>query len=524
MAYLTPKLLLFSLHAVLGSVGFYITLFYRQYFKLSLTTIGVVAAISVFGNALAGPLWTIVIERCPSKHGILLATLMLLGTSSIVALRLAVDLLDSQYWLLASCISAVAYGVFALPCCALADYAVLKILGSNSILYGSQAIYGYLSKIFCFMAVGIVIDHSTEGFDSAFYMWALAAILFVTLCLTTDVAPDDQSAQEVAENSDDPFHPLLKPQIHSYAYHPFEDQLSYISEEGSIHPSLDDLDRRPTGASFVPTYRTFSSTANNTNMHRVLTGFDSLHHTSTAIVRDIHVKASFIIDDLQNQTPSIGLALSHIPAADVVMSGLFPLVNDDNELPPMNVISQIHFVGLCLIMFLSGVSFSLVNTLLPVYLSETLGISATWLAFVRPTGLVTEVLTYWMSKQLLNQMGTSFTILIGHLGLIARPIVFYFFSDFFHRVKPLAIATECLQGAAYALLWSGAVNYVDILLPVEQRSPMHGILAMCQIGLGNVVGALLSGIFIDNFGALTMFLIATGCGAASILSILLTRL
>jgi hypothetical protein len=254
---------------------------------------------------------------------------------------------------------------------------------------GSQAIYGYLSKIFCFMAVGIVIDHSTEGFDSAFYMWALAAILFVTLCLTTDVAPDDQSAQEVAENSDDPFHPLLKPQIHSYAYHPFEDQLSYISEEGSIHPSLDDLDRRPTGASFVPTYRTFSSTANNTNVHRVLTGFDSLHHTSTAIVRDIHVKASFIIDDLQNQTPSIGLALSHIPAADVVMSGLFPLV----------VISQIHFVGLSLIMFLSGVSFSLVNTLLPVYLSETLGISATWLAFVRPTGLVTEVLTYWMSKQ-----------------------------------------------------------------------------------------------------------------------------
>lgn len=138
MAYLTPKLLLFSLHAVLGSVGFYITLFYRQYFKLSLTTIGVVAAISVFGNALAGPLWTIFIERCPSKHGILLATLMLLGTSSIVALRLAVDLLDSQYWLLASCISAVAYGVFALPCCALADYAVLKILGSNSILYGKR--------------------------------------------------------------------------------------------------------------------------------------------------------------------------------------------------------------------------------------------------------------------------------------------------------------------------------------------------------------------------------------------------
>lgn len=53
---------------------------------------------------------------------------------------------------------------------------------------------------------------------------------------------------------------------------------------------------------------------------------------------------------------------------------------------------------------------------------------------------------------------------------------------------------------------------------------MHGILAMCQIGFGNIVGALLSGIFIDNFGAMTMFLIATGCGVASVLSILLTRL
>jgi hypothetical protein len=138
MAYLTPKLLLFVLHAVLGSVGFYLTLFYRQYLQLSLTAVGIAAAISAFGNLLAGPVWTIVIERWPARHGQLLAVLMLIGTMAIVALRLTVDLIDNQLWFLASCISAALYGIFALPCCALADYAVLKILGSNSILYGRQ--------------------------------------------------------------------------------------------------------------------------------------------------------------------------------------------------------------------------------------------------------------------------------------------------------------------------------------------------------------------------------------------------
>jgi Na+/melibiose symporter-like transporter len=137
MAYLTPKLLLFVLHAVLGSVGFYLTLFYRQYLQLSVTAIGIAMAISAFGNLLAGPIWTIIIERYPSRHGQLLATMMFTGTMAVVVLRLVVDLIDSQHWLLTSYISAACYGVFALPCCALADYAVLKILGSNSILYGN---------------------------------------------------------------------------------------------------------------------------------------------------------------------------------------------------------------------------------------------------------------------------------------------------------------------------------------------------------------------------------------------------
>ncbi|KAI8582624.1 hypothetical protein K450DRAFT_226136 [Umbelopsis ramanniana AG] len=520
MAYLTPKLLLFVLHAVLGSVGFYLTLFYRQSLHLSLTAIGIAVAISAFGNLLAGPFWTIIIERYPSRHGQLLAVMMLTGTMSMVAVRLAVDLIDPQYWQLASFMSAACYGVFALPCCALADYAVLKILGSNSILYGSQAVYGYVSKALCFLLVGVLIDNTTSGFDSAFYLWALSAILFTTLCLATDVAPDDKSAQEVAESSVDSFQPLLKDNVYgnNYAYHPFEDQLSYISEEGSIHPTLDELERRQTSTSFAPTYRTFSSNPNS-HMHRVLTGFDSLHHTSTAIIRDIHVKASFIIADMENQVPSLGLALSHIPAADVVMSGLFPLVNDDNEMPPMRVIFATKIIGLSFMMLLTGISFSLVNTVLPIYLREVINAPITWLAFLRPTGLLTEVLTFWMSKRIIDKLGTTVAVSLGHIILMARPIIFYCFSQIFMRFKALAIATECLQGASYALLWAGTVNYIDVFLPVEQRSPMHGLLALLQIGFGNALGALMSGIFYDQFSASTLFLIATGCGAASMMSL-----
>lgn len=53
---------------------------------------------------------------------------------------------------------------------------------------------------------------------------------------------------------------------------------------------------------------------------------------------------------------------------------------------------------------------------------------------------------------------------------------------------------------------------------------MHGILALLQIGLGNALGAVLSGIFYANFGGLTMFLIAIGCGTASMVSLLVSLL
>jgi hypothetical protein len=53
---------------------------------------------------------------------------------------------------------------------------------------------------------------------------------------------------------------------------------------------------------------------------------------------------------------------------------------------------------------------------------------------------------------------------------------------------------------------------------------MHGILALLQIGFGNALGALLSGVFYDNFGALTLFLIAAGCGTASMLSLFVSIL
>jgi hypothetical protein len=81
------------------------------------------------------------------------------------------------------------------------------------------------------------------------------------------------------------------------------------------------------------------------------------------------------------------------------MSGLFPFVNDDNELPPLRIITSIKFVGLSCMMFLTGLSFSLVNTMLPIYLNEAINAPISWLAFLRPVGLLTEVLTFWMSKR-----------------------------------------------------------------------------------------------------------------------------
>lgn len=67
-----------------------------------------------------------------------------------------------------------------------------------------------------------------------------------------------------------------------------------------------------------------------------------------------------------------------------------------------------------------------------------------WLQYTCDT--VTASKQQYLALQLIDRLGTTTVVLLGHVILVARPVTFYFFSSFFIRLKALAIATECLQG------------------------------------------------------------------------------
>jgi hypothetical protein len=227
----------------------------------------------------------------------------------------------------------------------------------------------------------------------AFYVFAVGMFIFIVLSLVAKVEPSD--AYDNDDNLDGDTRPLLK-NIISANYgmppeQPTDGEDDDVQSSITTHHGVEHMvDRRDSRISFANTV--FSD--DHTHRHSLV-----LHRTATSIARDVHLEASEMMDSLDH-IPSLGLALSHIPSMETSLAFLMPHSPEEDVVSPSaSILKSARVMTFLLCMLIFGVAFSMINQFLFLFLHNDLGVQSSILGWTGPVGGVTEVLTFWISKQ-----------------------------------------------------------------------------------------------------------------------------
>ncbi|CAO3697277.1 unnamed protein product [Umbelopsis ramanniana] len=518
MPYTLPKLLFIALFTMQGSAIPYLAIFYDQALHVSSDQIGILLAIAPFIQSVACPVWTLVADRWPKWHGTLMAVLALIGGSAIVSMSLLPGLLVDKEDLTMpfTCILALLFAFFGSPLMALVDSAVLKILGNHKILYGEQRLWGSISNGLSILAVGLLISATGNNLNVAFYVFAAGSVLFIVLSLFAKVEASDDSLLE--DDLDQDTRPLLKNNLApNYVWPP--DQPA-DSEDDDVQSSVIThhqghlVDRRDSRISFANTV--LSDEHGHRNNLR-------LHRTTTSVARDVHLEASGLMESL-DRIPSLGLALSHIPSMESSLAFLIPHPEEDNIAPPSSTLKSRKVVTFLLSMLIFGISFSMINQFLFLFLSNDLGVDSSILGWTGPVGGITEVLTFWVSKQLFDRFGVTVLMVSAHCITIVRSSLYTLLVPNAPMTSAYALALQMLNGIAFATIWSTAVSEVDSFFPPEQRAIAQGTLAALHMGAGFGIGCVVGGIIYETLGAHALYHAASLLTGVSLVIFLIGRI
>jgi hypothetical protein len=243
------------------------------------------------------------------------------------------------------------------------------------------------------LAVGLLITATDNNLNVAFYVFSVGTVIFIALSFFAKVEPSDSDYID-EDNLDQASQPLLKQHLGTnYVWppdHPADSEDDDFQSSIATHHGIGQLvDRRDSHVSFANTVMSDE----HGRRHSL-----RLHRTATSVARDVHLEASEMMESL-DRIPSLGLALSHIPSMETSLAFLIPHSEDDIVAPPTSLLKSLKVVTFLLTMLIFGVSFSMINQFLFLFLHNDLGVESSTLGWTGPVGGVTEVLTFWVSKQ-----------------------------------------------------------------------------------------------------------------------------
>ncbi|KAI8087787.1 uncharacterized protein B0P05DRAFT_532293 [Gilbertella persicaria] len=377
--YVVCKLLYIAIFALLSAAPPYLPLYYSDVLHFSSDQIGLVLAIAPFIQSIACPLWSLVVDKRPKLHGLIMALTSFLGGSAIMGIMIIghsvssseiisnlLKLTNTSLVFITSTL-ALAFAFFTLPNMSLVDSAVMKILGPNKILYGEQRLWGSVSAGLTILLVGQLISW-TGNFDMLFYVFGISTIAFMILACFANVNNEDTQY-------------VLAPEL---------------SHEAVLNNTLvpvitsDDAEKLLGARVPINTYNSISSEQNNSTSHYV----DLFKTSSIASVHTVREEADETLDAIGHV--DLGLAISRIASVDQSLAGL-----KDITLSPYtkSVFKSFRVITFLSTTLLFGVVLSIIINFLFLFLSRDLHMPASWIGWTGPTTGITELLCFCFSKQ-----------------------------------------------------------------------------------------------------------------------------
>lgn len=124
-----------------------------------------------------------------------------------------------------------------------------------------------------------------------------------------------------------------------------------------------------------------------------------LHTTTTTAAMDAQYEASLVISHLvgQEDYPSIGLVLSHIPTVETSLAA-FGL-----DKQPSTALKSFRVQSYLLMVLFFALGYSMISQFLFLIYRNDLGMNPSLMGLTGPLGGCAEVMTFWMSKKVMQK-------------------------------------------------------------------------------------------------------------------------
>ncbi|MFD1676556.1 MFS transporter [Alicyclobacillus fodiniaquatilis] len=167
----------------------------------------------------------------------------------------------------------------------------------------------------------------------------------------------------------------------------------------------------------------------------------------------------------------------------------------------------ITFIVIC---FILSMAISINFSFLPLYFQD-LHYPMGWVGMNFTVAALVEVPFFYISSRIIKRLGLMPVVILASILYTLKYTVMIF-----NPGAAVVISIQVLDGIAYALYWSAAVQLVSNLSPNGKTATAQTLFGAIAGSLSGIVGTSFGGWFLEQFGPLLLYGCVTGLGALSV--------
>lgn len=185
---------------------------------------------------------------------------------------------------------------------------------------------------------------------------------------------------------------------------------------------------------------------------------------------------------------------------------------DTARVSPLSLLRQGALAGLLLYAFCNEVALAAANAFLSIYIDRMGGTEA-HVGAAHMIGSLACMPIFFYSKNVIDRLGPRSVLMIGTAVYALRWLLTAFATAPWH-----VMLVQVLHGPGFALTFTAAVALVHALTPLELRSSGQTALASLTLGLGGMVGGMVSGFIVDQVGIQSLFFVCAVVSGVTLLT------
>jgi predicted MFS family arabinose efflux permease len=168
---------------------------------------------------------------------------------------------------------------------------------------------------------------------------------------------------------------------------------------------------------------------------------------------------------------------------------------------------------------LIGMVFSLIQSFLFIYMSSELQISPSIIGLTTPLSILLELPVFYYSEKLINVAGTTMMIVLVHVLLIARLLIYTVLNQ---KSAIFILPVELIHGLAFALTWAAGLENSKRIAPENNKSTFVSIFCTLYNNVGGFLGTYIGGKIYQDYGHIYLWIFCILLLFISIISFLVS--